>query len=58
MEQARRADLIGDHDYVVANPTKGEPVGERGLPNQDYQRGRKSVDGRINAKIVEERGNS
>src|SRR5262249_49074858 len=30
-----------DHYHTVANPAKGEPVGERGLPNQGYRPGRK-----------------
>ncbi len=30
----------GDHYHTVANPAKGEPVGERGLPNQGYRPGR------------------
>jgi radical SAM superfamily enzyme YgiQ (UPF0313 family) len=33
----------GDHYHTVANPAKGEPVGERGLPNQGYRPGRKSA---------------
>ncbi len=32
----------GDHYHAVANPAKGEPVGERGLPNSGYRPGRKS----------------
>ena len=31
----------GDHYHTVANPGKGEPPGERGLPNQGYRPGRK-----------------
>ncbi|MCI0682589.1 MAG: YgiQ family radical SAM protein [Gemmataceae bacterium] len=31
----------GDHYHTVANPAKGEPVGERGLPNRGYRPGRK-----------------
>jgi hypothetical protein len=31
----------GDHDHAMANPAKGEPVGERGLPNQGYRPGRR-----------------
>jgi radical SAM superfamily enzyme YgiQ (UPF0313 family) len=27
----------GDHYHSIANPAKGEPVGERGLPNQGYR---------------------
>jgi hypothetical protein len=32
----------GDHYHSVANPPKGEPVGERGLPNHGYRPGRKT----------------
>jgi hypothetical protein len=32
----------GDHYHTVANPSKGEPAGERGLPNRGYRPGRKS----------------
>ena len=32
----------GDHYHAVANPAKGEPVGERGLPNRGYRPGRKT----------------
>jgi hypothetical protein len=31
----------GDHYHSIANPAKGEPAGERGLPNQGYRPGRK-----------------
>jgi uncharacterized radical SAM protein YgiQ len=31
-----------DHYHTVANPAKGEPVGERGLANPGYRPGRKS----------------
>ena len=45
--QARRRraneDVQGDHYHAVANPAKGEPAGERGLPNQGYRPGRKSA---------------
>jgi Domain of unknown function (DUF3362) len=37
-----RANQVGDHYHTVANPAKGEPAGERGLPNQGYRPGRKS----------------
>ena len=30
----------GDHYHSVANPSKGEPAGERGLPNRGYRPGR------------------
>ena len=33
----------GDHCHTVANSAKGEPVGERGLPNQGYRPGRTSA---------------
>jgi uncharacterized radical SAM protein YgiQ len=33
----------GDHYHTIANPAKGEPVGERGLPNPGYRPGRKSA---------------
>jgi radical SAM superfamily enzyme YgiQ (UPF0313 family) len=41
-QQANRA-VKGDHYHTVANPAKGEPTGERGLPNQGYRPGRKSA---------------
>jgi hypothetical protein len=31
----------GDPDHATANPAKGEPVGERGLPNQGDRPGRR-----------------
>jgi uncharacterized radical SAM protein YgiQ len=40
--QANRA-IEGDHYHAIANPAKGEPAGERGLPNQGYRPGRKSA---------------
>jgi uncharacterized radical SAM protein YgiQ len=41
----RRANEVadGDHYHSIANPAKGEPAGERGLPNQGYRPGRKSA---------------
>src|SRR4051794_9212279 len=33
----------GDHYHSVANPAKGEPAGERGLPNPGYRPGRKTA---------------
>jgi hypothetical protein len=33
----------GDHYHSVANPAKGEPVGERGLPNKGYRPGRRTA---------------
>ena len=33
----------GDHYHSIANPAKGEPVGEYGLPNQGYRPGRKTA---------------
>jgi hypothetical protein len=32
-----------DHYHTVANPAKGEPAGERGLPNQGYRPERKTA---------------
>jgi uncharacterized radical SAM protein YgiQ len=41
----RRANEVaeGDHYHAVANPAKGEPVGERGLPNPGYRPGRRTA---------------
>jgi hypothetical protein len=33
----------GDHYDSIANPAKGEPVGERGLPNPGYRPGRRTA---------------
>jgi hypothetical protein len=33
----------GDHYHAMANPAKGEPAGERGLPNLGYRPGRKTA---------------
>ena len=33
----------GDHYHSMANPAKGEPPGERGLPNPGYRPGRKTA---------------
>ncbi len=33
----------GDHYHAVANPAKGEPAGERGLPRKGYRPGRRSA---------------
>jgi hypothetical protein len=33
----------GDHYHAVANPAKGEPADERGLPNHGYRPGRKGA---------------
>jgi len=45
--QARRQraneDAKGDHYHAVANPAKGEPVGERGLPNHGYRPSRRTA---------------
>jgi Domain of unknown function (DUF3362) len=43
-ERRRRANdaAKGDHYHAVANPAKGEPAGERGLPNHGYRPGRKT----------------
>ena len=44
-QRRRRANdaANGDHYHAVANPAKGEPAGERGLPNQGYRPGRKGA---------------
>jgi uncharacterized radical SAM protein YgiQ len=41
----RRANEVaeGDHYHSIANPAKGEPVGERGLPNPGYRPGRRTA---------------
>jgi hypothetical protein len=42
--EARRRRANDPENYnTVANPTKGEEPGERGLPNQGYRPGRKSA---------------
>src|SRR5215471_14649158 len=48
----RRANEVaeGDHYHSIANPAKGEPVGERGLPHQGYRPGRKSAQRRQRKK--------
>src|SRR5262249_46487068 len=33
----------GDHYHSIANPAKGEPVGERGLPNPGYRPWRRTA---------------
>jgi hypothetical protein len=43
IEARRRRANDSDHYHAVANPTKGEKLGERGLPNQGYRPGRKSA---------------
>ena len=40
-QERANEELKGDHYHAVANPTKGEPAGERGL-NKGYRPGRKS----------------
>jgi uncharacterized radical SAM protein YgiQ len=40
----RATDAIrDDHSHTVSNPAKGEPTGERGLPNKGYRPGRKTA---------------
>jgi uncharacterized radical SAM protein YgiQ len=41
--QANGTTAEGDHYHAIANPAKGEPVGERGLPNQGYRPRRKTA---------------
>jgi uncharacterized radical SAM protein YgiQ len=43
IEARRRRANDPDHYHTVANPAKGEPAGERGLPNKGYRPGRKSA---------------
>ncbi|HZV07779.1 MAG TPA: YgiQ family radical SAM protein [Gemmataceae bacterium] len=38
---AAKAETVGDHYHTVANPSKAEKPGERGLPNKGYRPGRK-----------------
>jgi hypothetical protein len=47
--EANRA-VKGDHYHSLANPDKGEPPGERGLPNKGYRPGRKSANRRQGKK--------
>jgi uncharacterized radical SAM protein YgiQ len=39
----RANEAAGDHYHSVPNPSKGEPAGERGLPNRGYRSGRKTA---------------
>ncbi len=41
IEARRRRANDADHYHTVANPAKGEAVGERGLPSRGYRPGRK-----------------
>jgi uncharacterized radical SAM protein YgiQ len=43
IETRRRRANDADFYHSVANPAKGEPPGERGLPNQGYRPGRKKI---------------
>jgi hypothetical protein len=45
----------GDHFHSVANPFRGEPTGERRLPNYGYRPGRKSA--RCQNKQRKQKGN-
>jgi uncharacterized radical SAM protein YgiQ len=51
IEARRRQANDPDHYHAVANPAKGEPAGERCLPNQGYRPGRRS------ARRQQKRGN-
>jgi hypothetical protein len=42
IEARRRRANDADHSHTVANPSRGEKPGERGLPNQGYRPGRKT----------------
>jgi uncharacterized radical SAM protein YgiQ len=48
--QRANAAAGGDHYHAVANPARGEPAGERGLPNKGYRPGRKSANRRQGKK--------
>jgi uncharacterized radical SAM protein YgiQ len=52
--EARRRQANGtataDHYHSIANPAKGEPVGERGLPKTGYRPGRKTQERRQGKK--------
>src|SRR5438874_10362483 len=39
IEARRRRANDSDHYHTVANPTRGEPAGERGLPNSGQKKG-------------------
>jgi uncharacterized radical SAM protein YgiQ len=41
--QKANGGVEGDHYHSIANPVRGEPVGERGLPNPGYRPARKSA---------------
>ena len=43
IEARRRRANDPDHYHTVANPSKGEPAGERGLPNKGYRAGRRTA---------------
>jgi Domain of unknown function (DUF3362) len=43
IEARRRFANAPDHYHTVANPSKGEKPGERGLPNQGYRPGRQTA---------------
>jgi hypothetical protein len=50
IEARRRRANAADHYHTVANPTKGEPDGERGLPSKGYRPGRRSAQRRPGKK--------
>jgi hypothetical protein len=43
IEARRRRANDSDHYHSIANPAKGEPAGERGVPNQGYRPARKTA---------------
>ncbi len=45
----------GDHCHSIANPAKGEPIGEHGLPNAGYRPGRKTARRQDKKRKTEER---
>jgi uncharacterized radical SAM protein YgiQ len=56
IEARRRRVNDPDHYHTVANPSKGESPGERGLPNQGYRPGRKSAKRRQDKKGKQDGG--
>jgi hypothetical protein len=54
----RRANEVaeGDHYHSIANPAKGEPIGERGLPSKGYRPGRRTASPRQERKRLRRGG--
>ncbi|HWB12045.1 MAG TPA: YgiQ family radical SAM protein [Pirellulales bacterium] len=56
IEARRRRANDSDHYHSVANPAKGEPAGERGLPKAGYRPGRKTASRQDKARKGKGRG--